>query len=261
MTTEAAHGHAQVTDQAKIDQENLEHLKNKHLWHKLHKYFHFPHPGNLRNFLHHLAPNHDHFEAIVDTSKFEAPPFNSLTLNQKRERALYGIYKLNQLNPDFFSPEEQRIIEPSAPGIVRNLIFHAPNWAIAANIAYSILYRPHWTKTAKFVVGALLVKHGGLQVADQAIETFGMYRRYKLLDKYEETLGLEQLCNIVDPNYSVGDIKHLRNQYDWGERLGDGHGHGHGGHGGDHGHGDHGHANEAHAEVNHEAGEGEQEEH
>lgn len=209
-------------------EKDIEHLKNKHLIHKLSKYYeHQPH-SNFETIVNSVVPHHHSHEAIIDTSKFQAPIFYSLSESEKRNRAAYALYKIRQLNPQFFSPEERETLDVRQPRFLRNFIYHGTLWVIAMNWGFHFSRRSFGVKQLG-VAGALLAgRYAVLGASEWFYETVKMNGRRSLADKYCELYEAEELCAIVDPSYDVEKIKHMKNKMYYGDSAED---HGHGDHG------------------------------
>ena len=104
------------------EERNLKHLQYEHLAHKFHEPIH-THPHSYLEIayheLRHMIEGHHHHHAIIDQDSVKSPETSDLSTKSKLNRSVYGLYKIRQFNPRFFSPEERYTIDPKPIGILR----------------------------------------------------------------------------------------------------------------------------------------------
>lgn len=195
------------------DQENIEHLKKKHLIHKFKNVYEPAHEQLILRFYHwieHLVNPH-HYHAIVHTEGVKSPDFESLSESQKVNRSTYALWKIHKLNPEFFNVMEKEVLEPRQPRILRQTLWHGSSIGMGCYLGWNIYNRSLTPKVLGYLGAAWVARHVFMFGLEWATEQYRMIPRKRLAREYMELIGAENLHKIVDPNYSISAIKHMAN--------------------------------------------------
>lgn len=192
-------------------QEDVEHVKNAILIDKYSSLYdaHLHSPW-IAKVWHTIAPHHHH-HAIIDTN-VASPAYESLSESEMVDRSLYALWKINKVNPHFFAPSEQDIIEPREYRIARLTFRYSALAGLSAYLGFNF-YRGR-LNAKRLVIGAgafALVK--GVNLASEVFyENVKMPSRRKLAKEYMKIYSPNLLYEISRPSYPLEKLEHMHNQ-------------------------------------------------
>ena len=155
-------------------------------------------------FLHHHSP-------ISNSKDVKSPQFSSLSESEKVDRAVYALYKIKNLNPDFLNAQETELFSPKQPKILRHTLWHGSSFAMAGITGWHLYQSKLGLKTLGLVGAVYVTRHVVMGGVEKMFDVARMGPRKSLAKEYMELVGAEELHNIVSPNYSIKKIKHMVN--------------------------------------------------
>ena len=195
------------------DEEDIEHLKTYFLHQKLHKFMHVDtHEKFFGKILKSFLPEH-HYNPIIDTDNVKKVQYDTLSQEEREQRAIYGLHKIMRLNLMFFSPEERRVLLPTEDGVLRNLLRVSSGVFVAAVVGNSLWKRRLAFRQLGLIGGAFLIREGIFLGSDYFFESRKYSQRAEMAKVYGEKLGEKYLVDICHPSFSVQELKSLKNPF------------------------------------------------
>ncbi|CAD8064242.1 unnamed protein product [Paramecium sonneborni] len=165
-------------------------------------------PYILRPFaslIYHDIPN-------INTDNYDHKSIENYTESQIINRTVFALQKLQLLNPNFFTPQENRILSPLPSGIVSYTLQFTCS---AMNAIYGLYLYKTWSFNAKSLglwAVFLATQQVCLQYPNLLCETLIQWpRRRRLAKQYLEIYGPNYFHQIIDPRFSVHKLETLKN--------------------------------------------------
>jgi hypothetical protein len=219
----ADHGHqeaAKTSDHSKASkhtdghhtysEQDVEHVKNAILIDKYSTLYdaHVHAPWFLK--LWHKYGPHHHHHAIINTD-VAGPNFDSLSESEQVDRSLYALWKIHKVNPHFFAPSEQDIIEPREYRILRLTLRYTALTGLVGYLGFS--YFRGRLNFKRLLIGATAFT--AIKGANLATEIFyenaKMPSRRKLAKEYMQIYSPKLLFDVSRPNYPLEKLEHMHN--------------------------------------------------
>lgn len=206
-----------VTDSKKdteahtYSEADIEHVKNAILIEKYSSLYdsHLHDPWIVK-LLHKVAPHHHH-QAIIKTD-VASPDFESLSESQVVDRSLYALWKIHKVNPHFFAPSEQDVLDPREYRIARLTLRYGALFGIASYVSFNLVKgRLNFKRLAAAGAGILAVK-GFNHATEIFYENAKMPSRRSLAREYMKLYSPRQLFEISKPSYPIEKLEHMHNR-------------------------------------------------
>ena len=132
-----------------------------------------------------------------------------------RKRTIFAMKKIKEFNEDYFSADEQRILNPLIPGFFPRLL-KVGLCSFNAFIFLNMYIYPRTFKIAKSLalVGCLVFSESLiLKTPNLVNEFYQNFRRNRLAKFYLEIYGNNYFHDIINPNYNLEELRNLKNKY------------------------------------------------
>lgn len=198
------HGHS-------YSKSDVEHVKRSILIDKYSSlYDYHAHDPFFKTLLHRLM-GHKHHSALINTD-ISSPEFESMSDSEQVDRSLYALWKISKVNPHFFAPSEQDIIEPREYRVARKT-FMMGSYALIASYLTLHLFTARLTpKRALVAFGAYWTVKGINFGTEVFYENVKMPSRRNLAKQYMQIYSPKELYEISKPGYCLEKLSHMHNK-------------------------------------------------
>ena len=210
----AAKGHGASGDATRphsYTKDDVEHVKNAILIDKYSSlYDSHLHAPWFTKIWHSIVPHHHH-HAIINTD-VATPEFESLSENEQVDRSLYALWKINKVNPHFFAPSEQDILDPREYRIARLVFRYSALIGVSSYLCFNFMRGRLNLKRTVIGLGAFAAIKGVNLATEVFYENAKMPSRRKLARQYMQLYSPKQLFEISKPNYPFEKLEHMHNK-------------------------------------------------
>lgn len=201
--------HSSEPSLSSLSPSEKEHLIKGELIHHLSPYYDF-HPHSLFQTLRHRLL-HSHAHSHIEIEDFPTPPLEGFSAQQRLRRSVFALKKIKEFNHHFFNDQEQRILNPLAPGLISYAVQYS---GIGVTGLFGYWMIRTWSMNVKTfaVLGGLLAMDAALMRAPNSFnEMIQNLRRKNLARKYIDVYGEQFLNELINPKYDLGKIRTMEN--------------------------------------------------
>lgn len=165
---------------------------------------------------------HDSQASLLDAFKRDAHDWQPLIdmTNYKHDLKGYtdkavtrfALYKMQQINPHFFSDAENRVLNPANPGVLSYVVYGATGVPLSVLGYYGIRNKMMFKKNfLLFSAGAFAAGYVINRIPNRLNELAQDWKRNTMAEEYSTKLGMEKIREMVDPRFPVEKLKAMAN--------------------------------------------------
>ncbi|KAL4451089.1 hypothetical protein ABPG74_021411 [Tetrahymena malaccensis] len=167
--------------------------------------------GKVQHFVEHLLEEKHH--AKINTSNFDQKKLESFSESKQVSRTVFALKKIKTFNHDFFTSEEEMILEPLPLGILTYGLKYTFAGIDAALLTY---FWRNWNfniRTIGLLGGLVGIQMATLHMPNLVNEVvIQTPRRRALAKKYIQAYGPQFFHDVVNPKYDIEHLRHLQNK-------------------------------------------------
>lgn len=208
--------HASHSHSAQVDEHTKELLIKLEMAQRLEPFFEKHQTNLIGSFVHwvqHLVKGHHHIHHFGDPD-FHQPDHEKMSRKELINRTVYALKKIKEINHDYFSPEETRVLSAVNPSFGTRAWCWGVKGAYGVYLSFMIVRRVTALRPWLLAAIAFPLIQVDFLIPNLVNEFLQNKKRRVLAARYLDYYGPGYVQAVLNPNTSVLYIERLKNNLD-----------------------------------------------